>query len=139
MMDRKNRIISGIALLLFIVLIGIMIKDLFPLVMEIIKDKSDEAKMVHYMDAYGAKGVPILMGLQILQIVLVVIPAQPIQILIGLCYGVWLGLIIGVVGDALSKGNYTIAIVIGAVVVLLLSMVFIFKNKILNKLKHTMS
>lgn len=234
MNNKKNTIISVVSLLFFILLIGIMIKDLFPLIDEIIKDKSDEAKMLHYMDAYGAKGVPILIGLQILQIVLVIIPAQPIQILIGLCYGIWVGTLIGVtggiignalvlflikqfkyvfaplfqrktkknhnefiesiqhmekpmiivmvlyfipvipngilpyifsnskitypkfmmgvaigltpqlilltlVGDALSRGNYKVAIVIGVLVVLLLSMVFIFKKKILNKLKHTLS
>jgi len=46
----------------------------------------------------GLKGVFILFGLQILQIVVAVIPGGPVQLIAGAAYGAWMGLLILVAG-----------------------------------------
>lgn len=84
-------------------LIAILIIELFPLIREVVTNTGDESKMVNYINSYGIKGIPILMGLQILQIITAVIPAAAIQLLTGLCYGVWWGTLINLSGSILGN------------------------------------
>jgi uncharacterized membrane protein YdjX (TVP38/TMEM64 family) len=87
-------------------LIVIMLVELIPLLREVLKDSKNEQLMIKYIDAYGAKGAPILIGLQALQVILTVVPAAAIQLLSGLCYGIWRGAIICIVGSVL--GNFIV-------------------------------
>lgn len=43
------------------------------------------------IDSMGFKGILLLFGLQILQILLVVLPGEPFEVLAGMCYGGWGG------------------------------------------------
>ena len=94
----KNNFFSIIIVTIIICLFVILAADLFPLIKAVAQSAGDEASMVQYIDAYGVKGVPILISLQALQIVIAVIPSLPFQILTGLCYGVWLGTLISIAG-----------------------------------------
>jgi uncharacterized membrane protein YdjX (TVP38/TMEM64 family) len=93
-----------------LVLIAIMVVDLIPLLKKVISDAHDESKMIDYIHAYGIKGVPILGGLQSLQVMLTVIPAAAIQVLAGLCYGIWYGAIICIVGGIVGNMIVFIAV-----------------------------
>jgi uncharacterized membrane protein YdjX (TVP38/TMEM64 family) len=109
---KKNRqtIFSFIILVIMLGLIAIMVIDLIPILKQVLSDTHDETKMRDYVDAYGAKGVPILVGLQALQVMLTVIPAAAIQVLSGLCYGIWLGSLICIAGGIV--GNMIVFIVL---------------------------
>lgn len=91
-------------------LIAVMVIDLIPLLKQVLSDTHDETKMIDYINAYGAKGVPILAGLQALQVMLTVIPAAAIQVLAGLCYGIWYGAVICIIGGIV--GNMIVFIVL---------------------------
>ncbi|MDR0288379.1 MAG: VTT domain-containing protein, partial [Clostridiales bacterium] len=58
---------------------------------------------VKYINSNGLRGVPILLGLQALQTIAIIIPAAAIQLLTGLCYGVWWGMLINVAGCVLGN------------------------------------
>jgi uncharacterized membrane protein YdjX (TVP38/TMEM64 family) len=106
----RQTIFSLVILILMLGLIAIMVIDLVPLLKQVLSDTHDETKMIDYINAYGAKGVPVLAGLQALQVMLTVIPAAAIQVLAGLCYGIWYGAVICIVGGIL--GNMIVFIVL---------------------------
>jgi len=87
-----------------------MVKDLIPLFEKIIKNKGNESKMIDYIQAYGIKGVPILIGLSFFQAISFIFPAFPIQILSGLCYGMWIGSLLYIIGASL--GNLSMFLVV---------------------------
>ena len=89
--------------IIMLALTAVMLKDLFPLLREVATHTKDETAAVQYVDAHGMKGVPILVGLQALQTILAVIPSAAIQILTGLCYGIWWGTLINIAGCALGN------------------------------------
>jgi len=89
---------AAVAFLLFV-----MVRDLWPLVQEILKNQNDEQKSVDYIKAYGARGIPILIGIEALLAATNLFSGDPIHILAGLCYGVFLGSIIVIVGIAIGN------------------------------------
>lgn len=94
-----TRLLTALVVAVTLSLTAVMVADLLPLLREVVANVGDETELVHYIDSYGAKGVPILMGLQALQIVLAVIPSAAIQVLTGLCYGAWWGTLINIAGS----------------------------------------
>jgi len=71
----KKRLILQIAMApAMLGLIALMVIHLYPLAKEIIADTSDETPVVNYIESYGIKGVPILLGLEALQIIVAFIP-----------------------------------------------------------------
>jgi len=99
----KRNVLTIIIAAAVLVLIVIMIIQLFPLIREVFKDSSDESKMVKYIDSYGMKGVPVLIGLQALQVIVAVIPSAAIQVLTGICYGAYWGTLVNVAGSILGN------------------------------------
>ena len=98
-----NKIVPIIALIIAIILVAVIVIDLAPLIREVLRDTHDESKVIDYIHSYGAKGVPILLSLQFLMTLIPFLPSAPIQILAGLCYGVFLGSLICVIGIILSN------------------------------------
>ena len=43
------------------------------------------------IDSMGLSGLFLLFGLQIVQILLVILPGEPFEVLAGMCYGAWGG------------------------------------------------
>ncbi|MDR0591350.1 MAG: VTT domain-containing protein [Candidatus Nomurabacteria bacterium] len=84
-------------------LVYTLVVDLYPLAHEMIVNHSNENKTVGYMESYGVKGVPILIALEALLAMLTVVPADPVHMLSGLCYGLVLGSLICVVGQAIGN------------------------------------
>jgi len=80
-----------------------MIIDLIPLFREVFINVADESRTINYIEAYGIRGIPILMLLSFLQVVIFFIPAAPIQILSGLCYKVLIGTIIFIIGATIGN------------------------------------
>lgn len=98
-----NKIIPIIALVISVILVAIIFVDLAPLISELFRDSHDESKMIDYIHAYGIKGAPILLSIQFLMTLIPFLPSAPVQILAGLCYGVWFGSLICVIGIILSN------------------------------------
>lgn len=107
---KRDKIITGILIGAMLFLILWLVVDLLPLVKEIYLDRKDVAKVVPYIEAYGPKGVPIIIGLQMLQVIVVIIPGSAVQLLAGLCYGLVYGSLLCVVGFAL--GNLVIFLLV---------------------------
>ena len=107
---KKHVIIQILVAVVIVALAVIMIIDLLPLVENVIQDAGDESSMVSYIDSYGAKGIPILMGMQALQAIVVFIPSAAIRILTGLCYGAYWGTLINLGG--LILGNIIVFVAV---------------------------
>ena len=100
---KKTNLFTALVTAAMLGLIAIMVVDLLPLLKQVAANAGDESKIVEYISSYGFKGVPILIGLQALQVITAVIPSAAIQVLTGLCYGVWWGTLINLVGCVLGN------------------------------------
>lgn len=65
---------------------------------------SQEARdaFIAYVRESGLVGLALFFGLQILQVVVAVLPGEPVELMAGLLYGTWGGLMVCLVGVALS-------------------------------------
>lgn len=63
-----------------------------------LKDQAGREAFETYIHSKGAWGVVILLGVQILQVVIAIIPGEPIEVISGLLYGTWWGWLICTVG-----------------------------------------
>lgn len=84
---RALKIILTVAIL---VAIGIFLWEMAPF----IKDLSTKEGQIAFKDkikSMGFTGWLLLFGLQVLQILLVVLPGEPFEVLAGMCYGTWGG------------------------------------------------
>lgn len=91
-MSSKKRVkIIKITLTIFIVVaLAIFLWKLAPFM----KDLSTTEGQIAFkekIDSLGFAGLLLLLGLQILQILLVVLPGEPFEVLAGMCYGAWGG------------------------------------------------
>ncbi|MCL1835488.1 MAG: VTT domain-containing protein [Oscillospiraceae bacterium] len=107
---KRKTILSILFVVIMVGLLVLMAADLYPLIKGVITSTDDEHGMASYISSYGARGVPILLCLGALQIIIAFIPSAAIQLLTGLCYGVWLGAAINLGGCIL--GNIFIIVAI---------------------------
>jgi len=94
------KLIFMAASLCLVVVIGIL---LFPLVREVITNTHDESNIVDFVEAYGARGAPVLVALSTLQVIVPFIPAPAVGVLTGLCYGLFWGPVIFLAGCVLGN------------------------------------
>lgn len=90
--NKKAFIGKIIFLVVFLVAITILVIKLFPFMMNL----STEAGQIEFKDKIrnmGFSGMFLLFGLQLAQIALIVLPGEPLEILAGMCYGTWGGLL----------------------------------------------
>lgn len=99
---KKDKIVPILALIVATLLLGKLFIDLVPLLQQVVQHAGDETIMVDFIHALGVRGVPILVGLQFLQVFIPFFPTAPVPILAGLCYGVWLGTLICLIGFVLG-------------------------------------
>jgi len=93
-----NYIVSLLLVLSILGLIVIMIIDLMPLMKDVVVHITDEQVVTRDIYDYGAKGIFILAMLQALQVITTVFPSAAIQILSGLTYGLFEGMLICLLG-----------------------------------------
>ncbi len=103
MKNKKRTILSICVLAVGIGLLVVMCISLIPLLKQVLDNSGNEADLVPYISSYGIGGVFLLMGLQIFQVVLPFFPTAVIQILAGLCYGIWLGSLVCLIGCVLGN------------------------------------
>lgn len=63
-----------------------------------LKEPENQQKFAGFIDSLGIFGVILMLFIQILQIVVAIIPGEPIELLMGLMYGTWGGLALTLTG-----------------------------------------
>ena len=89
----KKKQFKGIRILLTIAIVVVLAIFLWKLA-PFIKDLSTTEGQIAFkekIDKMGFGGLLLLFGLQILQILLVILPGEPFEVLAGMCYGTWGG------------------------------------------------
>lgn len=89
-MDKKTKIIRILISIGIVIILTIFLWGLAPF----IKDLSTTEGQIAFkekIDSMGLSGIFLLFGLQILQMLLVILPGEPFEVLAGMCYGVWGG------------------------------------------------
>ena len=90
--EKRNKIIKIIIFILTImILIGCTIY-LYPIMKELLKPEGRENFKIK-IQQNGPSGILLLLGLEAAQIFLPILPGEPIEILAGMCYGTFGGLI----------------------------------------------
>ena len=85
----KAKIIKLIALILVIAILTIATIYMIPIMKEI-KTPEGQAQFKEKITNSGITGVLILFGLELAQVVLAILPGEPIEILAGICFGpIW--------------------------------------------------
>ena len=84
---KKIRIVSTIAI---VIVLAIFIWKLAPFIKDITTTEGQIA-FKEKIDSMGFGGILLLFGIQILQILLVILPGEPFEVLAGMCYGAWGG------------------------------------------------
>jgi uncharacterized membrane protein YdjX (TVP38/TMEM64 family) len=99
---KKDLIISLFAFAVITGLIIMLCVTLIPILADIFTDQ-DGRNVINIIHSHGARGVPVLVCLQALQVITTVVPALLIQIPAGLVYGTWAGLAICLAGSILGN------------------------------------
>ena len=89
---KKYKVVKIIALIIGILLLVILTIYLFPIVGKLLDEEGREV-FKEEIQSTGFKGILILLGLQGIQIILPILPGEPIEILAGMCYGTIGGLV----------------------------------------------
>lgn len=91
MKNKKQFKIMKISLtILILIILGIFLWKLAPF-MTNLATKEGQIAFKNRIDDMGFFGLLLLFGLQILQILLVILPGEPFEVLAGMCYGAWGG------------------------------------------------
>jgi uncharacterized membrane protein YdjX (TVP38/TMEM64 family) len=88
-----------ILIVVFCAAAGILTAVFWPFIMEL-RDPVYREQFSVWVKSLGVKGVFILLGIQILQIVVAVIPGGPVELIAGAAYGIFGGLAICAIGCA---------------------------------------
>jgi len=90
-----------IFLILFFILTGILGLVFWPFIKNLQNPEYREMFSA-WVSSLGIKGILVLFGIQVLQIVVAVIPGGPVQLIAGAAYGAWGGLLIIEIGCAFA-------------------------------------
>ena len=88
------KIVSLIAVIVILILLTIEIAPIF----KDINTEHGRIELKNKIEGMGARGVFIIVGLMIAQIFLAILPGEPVELLAGMCYGWFGGLIIILLG-----------------------------------------
>ena len=101
--EKKRRLIIQIILITIVLLVAIVGTILlFPIFIKIQNDEVYRNQVINYLNGWGSWSWIAIIGIQILQTVLCVIPAGPIVIITGVLYSPLKAAIITVVGQTLG-------------------------------------
>lgn len=93
MKKKENIKVIRIALTMVVLIaLAIFLWKLAPLIKGL-GTKEGQIAFKEKIDSMGFGGILLLFGIQILQILLVVLPGEPFEVLAGMCYGTWGGVL----------------------------------------------
>jgi len=88
--EGKIKIVKIVLTMVIVIGLTIFLWKLAPLMTEL-STKEGQVAFKNKISDMGFLGILLLLGLQILQILLVVLPGEPFEVLAGMCYGTWGG------------------------------------------------
>ncbi|MEG0833078.1 MAG: VTT domain-containing protein [Oscillospiraceae bacterium] len=103
---KKDKLMFWLRIVLIVIFVGGAVTAtimLWPSIKRLAEDEAFRRSARDFLRFNGVGGIFVFIGLQILQVVLAVIPGGPVQILAGLAYGTWYGLILVLLGVFLSN------------------------------------
>ena len=89
-MNKKTKILRILLSIGIVVVLAIFLWGLAPFIKDLATTEGQIA-FKEKIDSMGISGIFLLFGLQILQILLVILPGEPFEVLAGMCYGAWGG------------------------------------------------
>jgi len=89
-MDKKTKILRILLSIGIVIVLTIFLWGLAPFIKDLATTEGQIA-FKQKIDSMGLSGIFLLFGLQILQILLVILPGEPFEVLAGMCYGTWGG------------------------------------------------
>lgn len=100
------------AMLIFIIFSTFITVKFYPLIIDIASSPEKMMEFKAWIESYGIWGSFILMTIQVLQVIVSVVPGGPVQILFGLIYGTWKGLLLSLIG--MTLGSVTVFFLVRA-------------------------
>ena len=91
-MDKKTKLLRILLSIGIVIILSIFLWGLAPFIKELSTTEGQIA-FKEKIDSMGISGIFLLFGLQILQILLVILPGEPFEVLAGMCYGAWGGVL----------------------------------------------
>lgn len=88
--QKKIKIIKTTLTVIILVILGIFLWKIAPFIKDLSTTKGQIA-FKNKINSMGFAGLLLLFSLQVLQILLVVLPGEPFEVLAGMCYGTWGG------------------------------------------------
>ena len=101
MNEKNSKILKIIILIAVILLLVILSIELLPLFKNLVSPEGRE-KIEYTLEDMGWMGVFALIGLMIAQVLLAILPGEPVELLAGMCYGPVWGTVLVLVGAFLS-------------------------------------
>jgi len=89
-MDKKTKILRILLSIGIVIILSIFLWGLAPFIKNLTSIEGQIA-FKEKIDSMGLGGLFLLFGLQIVQILLVILPGEPFEVLAGMCYGAWGG------------------------------------------------
>ncbi|MEE1357678.1 MAG: VTT domain-containing protein [Clostridia bacterium] len=86
-MQKSLKLFAGLIIAVGLILLTVYF---FPQIMQL-KDEAVREKVRDFITDKGTVGILLMLGVQLLQVILSVIPGEPVEILFGFIYGPWLG------------------------------------------------
>lgn len=100
--EKTGRTIFFLVILLFIAVMAVATYLLWPYVKKLAEPQVREA-VRDWIKGLGIWGILLILGIQILQVMIAFLPGEPIEVLSGMLYGGFGGLVICLVGCALAS------------------------------------
>lgn len=88
--QKKIKIIKITLTIIIVIILGIFLWKIAPFIKDLSTTKGQIA-FKNKINSMGFAGILLLFSLQVLQILLVVLPGEPFEVLAGMCYGTWGG------------------------------------------------
>src|SRR5690554_1909323 len=101
---QKSKKIRAIIFIVFILAMVALTIYLFPKAWEL-RDEVAQERLREYIDGIGFWGWLLMLGIQILQVVIAFIPGEPVEIIMGLLFGPWLGALTCMLGIAIGTAD----------------------------------
>ena len=98
----KVDVIKFVGLLVFLGLCGILVAKMWPFIGMLFEEGGAEALKEQIHNA-GPAGIFIILGVQLLQIIVAIIPGEVVQVAAGMIYGTWGGFAVLLIGCIISS------------------------------------
>lgn len=94
----RLKLVFRILSIIFIVAVIVVVTVLLTPKILSLQDEAVRAEFIAYIDGFGFGGVAVMIALQLLQVLIAIIPGEPVEVLFGIMYGTFWGMILCLAG-----------------------------------------